>query len=114
MDNTLSIKFNPSHIQLPKNIKYLYHTNILVSERAVGIYKHDSQYRSQINKLDNIVFVYNSVFNNLYIFEDLLINERIGRLEKILSSESASSSGDPQSSTASSTRLTWRRRTHKR
>ena len=84
MDNTLSLKFNPSHIQLPKNIKYLYHTNILVSERAVGIYKHDSQYRSQINKLDNIVFVYNSVFNNLYIFEDLLINERIGRLEKIL------------------------------
>lgn len=83
-DNTLRVNFDPTLIRLLREVKYLYQLNIAVPDRAAQIYANDDQYRTQINKLDQIVLMYNNVITNLNLVEEPLIIDRIKKMDKIL------------------------------
>ena len=83
-DKTLKVNFDPSIVRLLKEVKYLYQLNINIPDNAAEIYSNDELYRTQINKLDNIVYMYNVIITTLNSVEEPLVIDRIKQIDKIL------------------------------
>lgn len=83
-DKTLKVNFDPSIVRLLKEVKYLYQLNINIPDNAAEIYANDELYRTQINKLDNIVYMYNFIITTLNSVEEPLVIDRIKQIDKIL------------------------------
>ena len=84
VDKTLKVNFDPSIVRLLREVKYLYQLNINIPDSAAEIYANDETYRTQINKLDLMVYMYNFIITSLNSVEEPLIIERIKNLDKII------------------------------
>lgn len=83
-DGTLEVNFDPSLVQLLREVKYFSQLNIPVPETALEIYKNDAVYRNQINKMEVIVGMQNKIITTLNEVERPLIVDKISRMDKAL------------------------------
>lgn len=82
--NTLTVNFDPILVKLLREVKYLYQLKIDVPIRASEIYANGNTYRTQINKLDQIVSMYNTVITSVNEVEEPLIIDKIKKMDKVL------------------------------
>ena len=83
-ENTLVVNFDPSLTRLLREVKYFYQLNINIPKCAADIYSKDELYRTQINKLDQIVYMYNMIITSLNAVEEPLIINSIKKMDTIL------------------------------
>jgi dynein heavy chain len=81
----LKVNFDPALVRLLREVRFFLIFDIDVPEAADVMFAKSKRYRSWVNSLDHIVQMYNSVLTELLPVEEPLLDDRITKMDTVLS-----------------------------
>jgi dynein heavy chain len=80
-DGKLMVNFDPDLVRLLREIRYLQLIDLHVPESGLLIYKNVDMFRDINMRLDQIVFMYNSIMSELIDVEKPLLEKNIIKMD---------------------------------
>merc|ERR1719456_731216 len=87
MDKTglLKVNFDPALVRLLREVRYFLLYGLEVPEAALEMFDRSDTYRKWVGQLDIIVEKYNAVLTELLPVEEPLLDDRIVKMDTVLS-----------------------------
>eukprot|EP00928_Gymnodinium_smaydae_P023763 TRINITY_DN1947_c0_g1_i2.p1 TRINITY_DN1947_c0_g1~~TRINITY_DN1947_c0_g1_i2.p1 ORF type:complete len:4562 (+),score=1174.36 TRINITY_DN1947_c0_g1_i2:66-13751(+) len=81
----LKVNFDPALVRLLREVRFFLIFDIQVPEAALEMFNRSATYRQWVGQLDHIVQMYNSVLTELLPVEEPLLEDRIQKMDAVLS-----------------------------